>query len=46
MYCLPDIIIIIKSRRIRWSGHVAYMRERTAYRILLGKRKKETTGKT
>jgi hypothetical protein len=31
-------IIIIKSRRIRWEGHVARMGEnRNAYRILMGK---------
>jgi hypothetical protein len=30
--------IIIKSRRMRWAGHVARMREkRNAYRILVGK---------
>jgi transcription termination factor 2 len=34
----PSIIRIIKSRRIRWAGHVARMGEkRNAYRILVGK---------
>jgi hypothetical protein len=29
---------MIKSRRMRWTGHIAGMREkRNAYRILLGK---------
>jgi hypothetical protein len=29
---------MIKSRRMRWTGHVAQMREkRNAYRILVGK---------
>jgi hypothetical protein len=29
---------MIKSRRIRWAGHVARMREkRNAYRLLMGK---------
>ena len=29
---------VIKSRRIRWAGHVARMREgRDVYRVLLGK---------
>jgi hypothetical protein len=29
---------MIKSRRMRWAGHVACMREkRNAYRILVGK---------
>jgi hypothetical protein len=38
MYCPPIIIIIIKSRRMRWVGHVARMGEkRNAYRILVGK---------
>jgi hypothetical protein len=25
LYCLPNIIRIIKSRRMRWAGHVARM---------------------
>jgi hypothetical protein len=34
----PSIIIMIKSRRMRWAGHVARMGEkRNAYRILVGK---------
>jgi hypothetical protein len=34
----PNIIRMIKSRRIRWAGHVAQMRaKRNAYRILVGK---------
>jgi hypothetical protein len=34
----PNIIRIIKSRRMRWAGHVARMGEkRNAYRLLLGK---------
>jgi hypothetical protein len=38
LYCSPSIIRIIKSRRIRWAGHVARMGEkRNAYRILVGK---------
>jgi hypothetical protein len=36
LYCSP--IRIIKSRRMRWAGHVSRMREkRNAYRILVGK---------
>jgi hypothetical protein len=32
------IIIIIKSRRMRWAGHVARMGEkRNVYRLLVGK---------
>jgi hypothetical protein len=35
----PSIIRIIKSRRMRWAGHVARMGEkRNAYRLLVGKR--------
>jgi hypothetical protein len=38
LYCLPSIIRIIKSRRMRWAWHVARMGEkRNAYRILVGK---------
>jgi hypothetical protein len=38
LYFSPSIIRIIKSRRMRWTGHVARMGEkRNAYRILVGK---------
>jgi hypothetical protein len=38
LYCSPSIIRIIKSRRMRWAGHVARMGEkRNAYRLLVGK---------
>jgi hypothetical protein len=38
LYSLPSIIRMIKSRRMRWTGHVARMREkRNAYRLLVGK---------
>jgi hypothetical protein len=38
LYCSPSIIRIIESRRMRWAGHVAQMREkRNSYRILVGK---------
>jgi hypothetical protein len=34
----PNIIRVIKSRRLRWAGHVACMGERRgAYRALVGK---------
>jgi hypothetical protein len=34
----PNVIRVIKSRRMRWARHVAPMREtRNAYRILVGK---------
>jgi hypothetical protein len=38
LYSSPSIIIIIKSRRMMWAGHVARMGEkRNAYRLLVGK---------
>ena len=38
LYCSPNIIRVIKSRRMRWAGHVAHMGERTgAYRVLVGR---------
>jgi hypothetical protein len=38
LYSSPSIIRIIKSRRMRWAGHVARMREKMyAYRLLVGK---------
>ena len=34
----PDILRVIKSRKMRWTGHVARMRERRGgYRVLVGK---------
>jgi hypothetical protein len=36
LYSSPSIIRIIKSRRMRWAGHVARMEEKgNAYRLLL-----------
>jgi hypothetical protein len=48
LYSSPSIIRIIKSRWMRWAGHVTRMGEkRNAYRLLVGKaRGKETTRKT
>jgi hypothetical protein len=38
LYSSPSIIRIIKSRRMRWAGHVTRMREkRNVYRLLVGK---------
>jgi hypothetical protein len=38
LYSSPSIIRVIKSRRLRWAGHVARMGERRgAYRALVGK---------
>jgi hypothetical protein len=38
LYSLPNIIRMIISRRMRWTGHAAYMGEKgDAYRSLVGK---------
>jgi hypothetical protein len=37
LYSSPSIIKIMKSRRMRWVGHVARMEKRVAYRLLVGK---------
>jgi hypothetical protein len=38
LYSSPNIIRVIKSRGVRWAGHVARMGERRgAYRALVGK---------
>ena len=44
LYSSPNIIQVIKSRRMRWAGHIVHMGERRgAYRVLMrkpeGKRK-------
>ena len=36
--CSPNIVRVIKKRRMRWAGHVARMGERRGvYRVLVGK---------
>ena len=38
MYSSPNIIRSLKSRQLRWAGHVARMEQyRNAYRVLVGK---------
>ena len=38
LYCSPKIVQVIKSRRMRWAGHVARMGEEMGvYRFLMGK---------
>jgi hypothetical protein len=38
LYSLPNIVRMIKSRRLRWAGHVSRMGEgRVVYRVLVGK---------
>jgi hypothetical protein len=37
LYSSPNIIRVIKSRRLRWEDHVARMEEdRSAFKILTG----------
>jgi len=39
LYCSPNIVRVIKWRRMRWAGHVARMgEEREVYKVLVGKR--------
>ena len=41
LYCSPNIVRVIKSRRLRWSGHVARMEEgKSVFKILTGKPRK------
>ena len=38
LHSSPNIVRVIKSRRMRWAGHVARMGERRGvYRLLVGK---------
>ena len=38
LYSLPNIVRVVKSRRMRWAGHVALMGEdRGVHRVLVGK---------
>ena len=37
MYPSPNIVRVIKSRRVRWAGHVARMGEMGVYSVLVGK---------
>jgi hypothetical protein len=38
LYSSPNIVRVIKSRRMRWAGHVALMGEgRCVYRVLVGR---------
>jgi hypothetical protein len=32
LYCSPNIITMIKTRRMRWAGHVARMGKVNAYK--------------
>ena len=38
LYCSPNIVRVIKWRRMKWTGHVACMGERGGvYRVLVGR---------
>jgi hypothetical protein len=37
LYSSRNIVWVMKARRMRWVGHVAYMRDRGAYRVSVGK---------
>ena len=38
LYSSPNIVRVIKSRRLRWAGHVARMEEgRGAHKVLVGR---------
>jgi hypothetical protein len=38
LYRLPNIVRVIKSRRLRWARHVARMEDgRSVFKILTGK---------
>ena len=38
LYSSPNIVRVIKSRRMRWAGHVARMEEgRDVHKVLVGK---------
>ena len=38
LYCPPNIVLVITSRRMRWAGHVARMgEERGVCGVLVGK---------
>ena len=48
LYLSPNIVRVIKSRKMRWTGHVARMGEsRGVYRFLVKKHEgKSPTGRT
>jgi len=47
LYSSPNIMRVIKSRRMSWAGHVARMdKERACIGSWWGNRREETTGET
>ena len=46
-YCSPNIVRVIKWRRMRWAGHMARMGDERGCKVLGGETGgKETTGET
>ena len=46
LYRSPNMVRVIKGRRLRWEGHVARMEEdRSAFKILTDKPTKDNTRK-
>jgi hypothetical protein len=46
LYAATNIVRLIKSRRMRWAGHLARMEERCGiYRVLVGKAEGKRTWK-
>jgi len=38
LYCSPNIVRVIKSRRLIWAGHLVRLKDgRSAFKILTGK---------
>ena len=47
LYSLPKIVRVVKSRRMRWAGHVAHMGEdRGVHRVLVGSLRERAIGET
>jgi hypothetical protein len=47
LYSLPSIVRVVKSRRMRWVGHMAGMGEESGVRrVLVGKLKERAIGET
>jgi hypothetical protein len=46
LYSSPSTVRMIKSRRMRWAGHVVHVEEaRNAYRILVGHPERRPLGR-
>ena len=44
LYSLPNILRVVRSRRMRWAGHVAHIGEgRGVHRVLVGKPERKRT---